>query len=104
MRDVRGGWIGVAEEERSGQRAASNRAGMFWGGTLTLEGREHRLRRGISGAWRLRDGRTKLAVMRGAGPGDEIELAAGITHVTDPILLVVMIVWATWLEAEVGGM
>jgi hypothetical protein len=76
----------------------------MFGGTLTLEGREYRLRRALSGAWRLRTGGTDVAVMRGEDHSAEVELAAGITHVADPILLVVMIVWATWLEAELGSL
>ncbi len=104
VRDVRGGWVGVAEDEGSGDQLASYRSGRILGGTLTLEGREHRLRRALSGAWRLRTGGTDVAVMRGEDPSAEVELAAGVTQVADPILLVVMVVWATWLEAELGSL
>lgn len=97
VHSLRRGWIGVATDERSGEQLASYRPG--WGGTVTHEGESYRLRRGLTGNWRLKKGRTTLAAMRGGDPRGDLELAAGITDIADPMLLVVMIVWGGWLEA-----
>ena len=92
------GWIGVAEDERTGERVASYRPAFGSGGTLTQEGRDHRLKRGLSGVWRLKTDGTEVAVMHGGDPRGDIQMAAGVADVADPVLLVVMIVWGRWLE------
>lgn len=98
VRDARGGWIGVAEDLRTGELVASYRTAWFFGGTVTLEGREYRLRRRLGGAWRVREGGNDVAVLRDGYPRGDVELAAGVRQVADPLLLVVIIVWATELE------